>query len=107
MNAQLESMGIRDDVPEPEAQIARSDLKAEWLTSFNESTNTPEGLAKLAVPTREPILGSWFKQGDLGFIYGARGLGKTWLAMHIARKCAEGGSVSDWEAIATAVPNSS
>ena len=45
---------------------------------------------------REPIVGGWFKQGDLGFIYGARGLGKTWLAMLLARKCVEGGSVADW-----------
>ena len=36
------------------------------------------------------------KQGDLGFIYGPRGLGKTWLGLHIARKIAEGGSVANW-----------
>src|SRR5208282_419028 len=49
-----------------------------------------------SVPPREPILGEWFKEGDLGFLYGARGLGKTWLALHIGRKCAEGGQVGHW-----------
>ena len=52
---------------------------------------------QLTVPPREPILGGWFKEGDLGFIFGARGLGKTWLSCGSCRvKCAEGGSVADW-----------
>ena len=54
-------------------------------------------LDKLNVPPREPILGEWFKEADLGFIYGARGLGKTWLSLHLGRQCAEGGSVADWK----------
>jgi AAA domain len=72
-------------------------LKAEWLDHFTKATCSPEGLAQLSVPPREPIIGEWFKEGDLGFIYGARGLGKTWLAMLLARKCAEGGTVADWK----------
>src|SRR5208282_4234988 len=48
-------------------------------------------------PPREPILGDWFKEGDLGFVYGARGTGKTWLAVHIARQCSEGGKVATWK----------
>lgn len=74
------------------------DLKTEWLAHFAKATCSPEALAKLDVPPREPIVGEWFKQGDLGFIYGPRGLGKTWLAMHLARQCAEGGQVAHWKA---------
>ena len=43
-------------------------------------------------------MGDWLMQGDLGFIYGPRGLGKTWLAMLLARRCAEGGTVANWTA---------
>ena len=73
------------------------DLKAEWLEHLSKATCASSGLAQLSVPTREPIMGSWFKQGDLGFIFGARGLGKTWLALHIGRQIAEGGVVGDWK----------
>jgi len=95
MNALLETAEILD-TPETETPAVLVDLKTEWLGHFDKATNSAEGLAQIAVPPREPIVGGWFKQGDLGFIYGARGLGKTWLAMLLARKCVEGGSVADW-----------
>ena len=84
-------------VPEAGAKTQSDDLKADWLAHFDKATSSASGLAQIAVPLREPIVGGWFKQGDLGFIYGARGLGKTWLAMFLARKCVEGGSVADWK----------
>ncbi len=73
------------------------DLKAEWLHHLAKATCPASDLAQLTVPARESIIGEWFKQGDLGFIFGARGLGKTWLALHLGRQCAEGGSVADWK----------
>ena len=95
MSALLETPEILD-TPETETPAALADLKAEWLGHFDKATASAEGLAQIAVPPREPIVGGWFRQGDLGFIYGARGLGKTWLAMLLALKCVEGGSVADW-----------
>ena len=86
MNPLLETAEIRD-APDVDAPGA-ADLKAEMLAHFDTATCSAEMLAQVAVPPREPIVGEWFKQGDLGFIYGARGLGKTWLAMLLARKCA-------------------
>ncbi|MGH7990789.1 MAG: AAA family ATPase [Limisphaerales bacterium] len=83
------------DTPETEPPV--TDIKAEWIEHFAKAICTAAGLANITVPSREPIVGTWFKQGDLGFIYGARGLGKTWLAMLLARRCAENGSVADWK----------
>jgi hypothetical protein len=73
------------------------DLKPQWPEHLAKATCSSSELAQLTVPVREKILGEWFKQGDLGFIFGPRGLGKTWLALLLARRIAEGGSVADWK----------
>jgi hypothetical protein len=95
MSAGLEINQI-SDMPGYETPAEQTNLKMELLGHYDMATSSAGGLAKIAIPTRELILGTWFKKGDLGFIYGARGLGKTWLAMFLARKCAEGGSMADW-----------
>ncbi|HEX3624774.1 MAG TPA: AAA family ATPase [Verrucomicrobiae bacterium] len=74
-----------------------ADLKDEWLYNFKKAIGSPADLAGIALPPCEPIVGKWLKQGDLGFICCPRGLGKTWLAMLLARKCAEGGTLGDWK----------
>jgi hypothetical protein len=81
----------------PGAESMPVDLKSAWLEHLAKAICSSSGLAQLNVPPREPILGEWFKEADLGFIFGARGLGKTWLALHLGRQCAEGGSVADWK----------
>ncbi len=89
-----------DQILKSEAQKEISaQLKADWLQKFNRATNPPAELAHVTLPPCEPVIGKWFKQGDLGFICGPRGLGKTWLAMLLARKCAEGSNttgLSEW-----------
>lgn len=95
MNTLLDTAKLRDM---PGAEVPATDLKAEWIEHLAKGTCPADGLAQIAVPPREAILGDWFKDGDLGFIFGARGLGKTWLAMLLARRCAEGVSVADWTA---------
>lgn len=79
---------------------AAEERREKWAESLDEVIRPPSGFAAIAVPPREPIMGKWFKQGDLGFIYGPRGFGKTWLAMFLARKCAEGpgsmGALAEW-----------
>ncbi|HEV2454214.1 MAG TPA: AAA family ATPase [Verrucomicrobiae bacterium] len=82
------------DVPDPDKE---PDLKAEWLEKLLKAAYPAKCLKDVDLPEREPILGGWLMEGDLGFIYGPRGLGKTWLGLHIARKIAEGGSVADWK----------
>ena len=95
MNTQQAKKAAIDEILKSETQIkAGAELKAEWLLSFNKAASTSAGLSALTIPPCQPIVGKWFKQGDLGFICGARGLGKTWLAMALARKCAEGSTFS-------------
>ena len=100
MNTQQAKMAIdqilKTEAPRPTAPNPRG----EWLQSFNKATSPASGLAGISVPPCQPIVGKWFKQGDLGFVCGPRGLGKTWLAMLLARKCAEGaslGGLAEWQ----------
>ena len=58
---------------------------------------TDDALAALTILPRQSLLGGWFKAGDYGIIYGKRGLGKSWLAMGIARALAEGHDIGPWK----------
>jgi len=50
----------------------------------------------LSIAERPSLLGDWFKAGDTGYIYGKRGLGKSWLALLMARALAESGTYGPW-----------
>ncbi len=52
----------------------------------------------LTILKRPYLLGDWFRAGDLGFIFGKRGLGKSWLSLAMARALAEGSSCGPWNA---------
>ncbi|MEO8429343.1 MAG: AAA family ATPase, partial [Verrucomicrobiota bacterium] len=84
------------DSPNGNHQPSEPDLEREWLANIALATCTAAGLCELAVPPRELIVGNWFNQGDLGFIFGPRGLGKTWLAMLLGRRISEGSQIADW-----------
>jgi hypothetical protein len=84
----LETLGVE---PAP-------DKAAEWVTAISTAFLTPIEIGKLNLPKRQPIMGTWFLEGDLGFIYGPRGLGKTWLAMLLGRSISDGKAIGPWTA---------
>lgn len=73
------------------------ELQADLLADFDKATCAAAKLAEIEIPPRVPIVENWLMEGDLGFIYGVRGLGKTWLAMLLARRIAEGVTIGDWK----------
>ena len=75
------------------------DAAAEWVTALGRAVLTPTEIGKLNLPKRAPVLSAWFLEGDLGFIYGPRGLGKTWLAMLMGRAISDGKSIGPWTAM--------
>ena len=93
-----ETTTASENTIEKKEQAAVAESKVKWNGHFDKAI-TVGGLGGIAVPPREAIIGKWFRKGDLGFICGPRGLGKTWLAMFLARKCAEGaglGGLAEW-----------
>jgi RecA-family ATPase len=73
---------------------ARDEIKAALKTGIRPCTL----LAALGIPPREVMLGNWFFEGDLGFIFAPRGLGKTWLALAMAIAIAGDKKCGPWQA---------
>jgi hypothetical protein len=69
-----------------------------WDDAFNESVVTSSQLETLQLKPREKLLGDWMREGDLGFIFAFRGVGKTWFGLAIAQALSTGGGLGDWKA---------
>jgi hypothetical protein len=75
-----------------------TDTLPDWQIILQSAAVTAGELQTLVIPPREALLARWFLAGDLGFLFGPRGLGKTWLAMFFAHAIAEGGPAGPWTA---------
>ena len=58
---------------------------------------TDEELDLTEVVARPLLIDPWCREGDLGFIFAARGLGKTWLGMHLAHCLASFKDFGPWK----------
>lgn len=81
-----------------ETETSQSLSSRHLLEAYDRSIMSCEALRELGIPPREPVLGTFFLEGDLGFIYAPRGLGKTWLSLAMASAIATGGSCGVWQA---------
>jgi hypothetical protein len=82
------------------AEIVRQPEKS-WNAALNESVVTASELHGLTLKPRQKLLGNWFCEGDLGFIFAFRGTGKTWLSLAMALSLSKGGQLGDWQAHAS------
>jgi AAA domain len=69
-----------------------------WADALDESIVTSSELHGLELTPRRKLLGDWFCEGDCGFIFAFRGVGKTWFALAIAQAVSTGGKLGDWQA---------
>ncbi len=99
---------IRAENPSPVMATADSNLlgnsladkpapaPVDWLAAFNVGTVSAAELQAMKLPHHRQLLGEWFAEADLGFIFAARGIGKTHLGIGMARALAEGSSIGPW-----------
>lgn len=52
--------------------------------------------SSIAIEPREKFMGTWFREGDLGFVFGQRGQGKTWFTLGLALSLAGGRQFGPW-----------
>jgi hypothetical protein len=81
--------------PLPDQELDEQPIKP-WAECLKTGMCSSEELASIDVAPPEPILGDWLREGDLGFIYSQRGIGKTWLALDVAHGIAEKKDVGPW-----------
>jgi hypothetical protein len=63
------------------------------------STCVGEELAAVNLPPRAVIVDDWFKEGDLGYIYAFRGVGKTWHTLSLVIAISLGGACGPWQSL--------
>ena len=80
--------------------VADREVSAEcsWPDALSRSVVTSRELHDLALSPRKKLLGDWFREGDLGFMFAFRGVGKTWYALAMAQALSTGGRLGDWPA---------
>ncbi|HEY5895702.1 MAG TPA: AAA family ATPase [Chthoniobacterales bacterium] len=76
--------------------IKSTPVEDSWKSALSRSVVTSSELMGLALKPREKLLGDWFCEGDMGFIFAPRGVGKTWMALGVARALSEGGRFGPW-----------
>ena len=74
-----------------------------WLAHYTAGTVSAAELHSIELPHHALLLDRWFAESDLGFVFAARGVGKTHLCLGLARALAEGRAIGPWRARA-AVP---
>ena len=66
------------------------------IDAFSRSALPFPNLKSVGIPPRREIIGDWFKEQDLGFIYAPRGIGKTWLSLGLISAVAGKESFGPW-----------
>jgi putative DNA primase/helicase len=78
-----------------EADTAKED---EWAEALGRSFVTSRELEGLTIVPRKKIMDNWFREGDLGYIFGFRGVAKTWFALGLSTALSTGGKIGAWQA---------
>ena len=65
---------------------------------FRDTAISASDLLERIIIPRELIIGTWFRQGDIGFIFGRRGEGKTFFGLALACAIASGAKLNLWGA---------
>jgi hypothetical protein len=89
--------GERDKEAEREEKLFE-----ELCAKYDSAIKTAHEWESMDIIPRKPLMGKWMKEGDLGFLFGERGSGKTWLVDAICTRISTGIHLFDWEVLALA-----
>lgn len=94
------------DLEKPPSRNGSSGL-SETVISAEKRMPMSEALSKAAlngryflemdIPKRPYLMGDWFCEGDLGFVFAPRGVGKTWFAHMLLASLSSGHDLDEWE----------
>jgi AAA domain len=74
----------------------KDDSETPWESALIMGAMTSKELSRLQIIQRQKVIDTWCFEGDLGFIFAARGIGKTWLGMYMAKSLATYQNVGPW-----------
>lgn len=81
-----------DETPDPPEKATKPPFEEALRACAMNGTEFLE----MDIPERRRLIGDWFREGDLGFIFAPRGVGKTWFA-HLLIACLTAGrDLEDW-----------
>jgi AAA domain-containing protein/DnaB helicase-like protein len=89
---------VREKLDKILSEAPVTGVETNWLATIDKAIVTSSELRQLTLKSRRKLLGDWFCEGDLGFIFASRGVGKTWLALAIAQALSTGGKLGEWTA---------
>ena len=69
---------------------------SKWEDVFSRGTLSGRQLRELEIIPRAKLLDDWLAESDLGFLFAARGVEKTWLALLLAIGIADNKKVGPW-----------
>jgi hypothetical protein len=79
-------------------EMNEEELFQKLANEYLKAVVAAKDLGTIKIEPRAKIVGDWMKEGDLGFVYGARGSGKTWLVDFLAAGVSSGDAPADtWE----------
>lgn len=85
-------------LPPPDEKPYEENPKVtDWTSACETGTCLGQALNNMTIAPRTPLVGDWLKSGDLGFIFAARGIGKSWLSMYLAKGMALKVNVGPWQ----------
>jgi RecA-family ATPase len=80
------------------AEDSEQRIFEELLEKYSTAICTSEQLESLEIPSRQFLMRQWIREGDLGFVFGERGSGKTWFIDAIATHLSTGRDLDNWAA---------
>ena len=85
-----------NDIPKSERVERQIPEIPPWKQALLTGLSHSLDLKTLKLAPRTKVIDSWCYQGDLGFIFAPRGLGKTWLGMYIAKCLSLNRNIGPW-----------